>query len=78
MDPTASSAIVENTAGSSANPLNPNAATNLPAAHVEPVMFFRDVTLGPREAELRFRLVHFWEARNPNTKTLIGQDAPHR
>ncbi|KAL0847572.1 hypothetical protein Bca101_020818 [Brassica carinata] len=36
------------------------------------VMFFNDVSLGPQEADLRFRLIHFWEARNPLTKTLIG------
>ncbi|CAH8355722.1 unnamed protein product [Eruca vesicaria subsp. sativa] len=36
------------------------------------VLSFRDVGLGPHEAELRFRLIHFWEARNPLTKTLIG------
>lgn len=74
MDPTASSAVVDSTAATSVDPSNPNVATNLPPAHVEPVLFFRDVTLGPREAELRFRLVHLWEARNPNTKTLIGQE----
>ncbi|XP_048638011.1 uncharacterized protein LOC125610150 isoform X2 [Brassica napus] len=37
-------------------------------------MLFRDVSPGPREADLRFRLIHFWEACNPNTKTLIGQE----
>nr|VDD39776.1 unnamed protein product [Brassica oleracea] len=35
-------------------------------------MFFRDVTMRPHQEELRFRLIHFWEARNPNTKTLTG------
>ncbi|CAF2248778.1 unnamed protein product [Brassica napus] len=35
-------------------------------------MFFRDVSFSPHEAELRFRLIHFWEARNLNTKELIG------
>ncbi|KAL0823666.1 hypothetical protein Bca101_047343 [Brassica carinata] len=38
------------------------------------VMGFDEVTLGPHEAELRFRLIHFWEARNPHTKTLIGEE----
>ncbi|KAL0885158.1 hypothetical protein Bca101_009140 [Brassica carinata] len=42
------------------------------SAHRDDVMFFRDVTMGPHEEELRFRLIHFWEARNPNSKTLIG------
>ncbi|CDY50673.1 BnaA08g29330D [Brassica napus] len=37
-----------------------------PSAHA-------DVSLGPHEAEMRFRLIHLWEARNPNTKVLIGQ-----
>ncbi|CAN6851902.1 unnamed protein product, partial [Brassica oleracea] len=36
------------------------------------VMFFRDVSLGPHETRLRFRLIHFWEAQNPVKKTLIG------
>ncbi|KAF3571208.1 hypothetical protein F2Q69_00060992 [Brassica cretica] len=59
---------------SSANPMNPNAVTALPSAHGDQVMLFRDVSLGPREAELMFRLIHLWEARNPNTKILIGQE----
>ena len=75
---TASSAIVvkpnEKTAVSSANLMNPNAVTALPSAHGDQVMLFRDVSLGPREAELMFRLIHFWESRNPNTKILIGQE----
>ncbi|CAF2109170.1 unnamed protein product [Brassica napus] len=75
---TASSAIVmkpnEKSDASSSNPMNPNAVTALPSAHGDQVMLFRDVSLGPREAELMFRLIHFWEARNPNTKILIGQE----
>ncbi|CAF1708240.1 unnamed protein product [Brassica napus] len=27
---------------------------------------------GPQEGEIRFRLIHFWEARNAHTKILIG------
>ena len=38
----------------------------------EKVIFFKDVSLGPHETQLRFRLIHFWEARNPVKKTLIG------
>ncbi|KAF3552930.1 hypothetical protein F2Q69_00015891 [Brassica cretica] len=38
----------------------------------ERVMLFKDVSLGPHAAHLRFRLIHFWEARNPIKKTLIG------
>ncbi|WZZ24210.1 hypothetical protein YC2023_007626 [Brassica napus] len=36
------------------------------------VLFFKDVKFGPQEGELRFRLIHFWEARNAHTKILIG------
>ncbi|KAG5382879.1 hypothetical protein IGI04_034349, partial [Brassica rapa subsp. trilocularis] len=36
------------------------------------VVMFRNVTFGPQEGELRFRLIHFWEARNAITKTFIG------
>ncbi|CAN6921009.1 unnamed protein product [Brassica oleracea] len=57
-----------------ANPMNPEASTGLSSAHGDQVMLFRDVSLGPHEAELRFRLIHLWEARNPNTKILIGQE----
>ncbi|KAF2567980.1 hypothetical protein F2Q68_00026054 [Brassica cretica] len=64
----------EKAAVSSANPMNPDAATALSSARVDQVMLFRDVSHCPREADLRFRLIHFWEARNPNTKTLIGQE----
>ncbi|KAL0827782.1 hypothetical protein Bca101_051460 [Brassica carinata] len=35
-------------------------------------MLFHDVTPGPHETQLRFRLIHFWEAWNPLKKTLIG------
>ncbi|KAH0854163.1 hypothetical protein HID58_086099, partial [Brassica napus] len=38
----------------------------------EKVMFFKDASLGPHESQLRFRLIHFWEARVK--KTLIGLD----
>ncbi|KAH0873094.1 hypothetical protein HID58_070456, partial [Brassica napus] len=44
------------------------------------VLFFKDVKFGPQEGELRFRLIHFWEARNALTKgTLIqGFISPNR
>ncbi|CAN6829336.1 unnamed protein product [Brassica oleracea] len=75
---TASSAMVMKPNGksavSSAILKKPNASTAVSSAHDDQVMFFRDVSLTPTEAVLRFRLVHFWEARNPNTKTLIGQE----
>ncbi|KAF2534456.1 hypothetical protein F2Q70_00032047 [Brassica cretica] len=75
---TASSAMVMKPNGksavSSAILMKPNASTALSSAHGDQVMFFRDVSLGPTEADLRFRLIHVWEARNPNTKTLIGHE----
>ena len=40
----------------------------------EKVVFFKDLSLGHHEAELRFRLIHFWEAWNPLKKTLIGME----
>ncbi|CAN7123513.1 unnamed protein product, partial [Brassica rapa subsp. narinosa] len=36
------------------------------------VMSFKDVKFGAHGCELRFRLIHLWEARNVVTKTLIG------
>ncbi|CAN6996046.1 unnamed protein product [Brassica rapa subsp. trilocularis] len=42
------------------------------SANVGRVMSFKDVKFGPHEGELRFRLIHFWEARNVRTKLLIG------
>ncbi|KAF3543326.1 hypothetical protein DY000_02008543 [Brassica cretica] len=33
---------------------------------------FKDVTFGPHEGEVRFQLIHFWEAWNAQTKVLIG------
>ncbi|CDY12266.1 BnaA09g24660D [Brassica napus] len=69
----ASSAIAK-TDVSSPVPVKPNVATDLSSVHADQVMLFRDVSFGPREAVLRFRLIHFWEARNPLTKTLIGQE----
>ncbi|KAL0815878.1 hypothetical protein Bca101_072322 [Brassica carinata] len=42
------------------------------SAKTHEVMFFKDVKFGPQEGELRFRLIHFWEARNAIKKVLIG------
>ncbi|KAG2282856.1 hypothetical protein Bca52824_054076 [Brassica carinata] len=79
---TASSAIVVKPAGkaavSSANPMEPNAATDLSSMPGEQVMFFREVSLGPREAELMFRMIHFWEARNPHDDAHWTRDASYR
>ncbi|KAG2241883.1 hypothetical protein Bca52824_096275 [Brassica carinata] len=36
------------------------------------MMLFKDISLGPHETQLRFRLIHFWEAWNPIKKTIIG------
>ncbi|CAN7132094.1 unnamed protein product [Brassica rapa subsp. narinosa] len=75
-EPNGKSAIRNSPAHASvatANPMNPVASSGLSSAHGEQVMLFRDVSLGPHEAEMRFRLIHLWEARNPNTKVLIGQ-----
>ncbi|KAF2570838.1 hypothetical protein F2Q70_00005198 [Brassica cretica] len=40
----------------------------------EKVVFSNDVSLGPHASQLRFRIIHFWEARNPVKKTLIGME----
>ncbi|KAH0934180.1 hypothetical protein HID58_011297 [Brassica napus] len=50
----------------------PNGKSPVSSASDEKVMLFRDVSLGPHETQLRFRLIHFWEAWNPIKKTLIG------
>ena len=64
--------------GSSSIVMKPNGkspvSSALSSARGDQVMLFRDVSLGPHEADLRFRLIHFWEARNSNSKTLIGQE----
>ena len=48
------------------------------------VITFKDVKFGPHEDEIRFRLIHFWEAWNVQTKVLIGiemllidEEVPH-
>uniref|UniRef100_M4F0J4 Response regulatory domain-containing protein n=1 Tax=Brassica campestris TaxID=3711 RepID=M4F0J4_BRACM len=38
------------------------------------VVFFKDLSLGHHEAQLRFPLLHFWEAWNPVKKTLNGME----
>ncbi|WZZ39373.1 hypothetical protein YC2023_102163 [Brassica napus] len=49
----------EKAAVSSSNPMNPEAANALSPTRADQVMLFRDVSPGPREAGLRFRLIHF-------------------
>uniref|UniRef100_M4DDF3 Replication protein A 70 kDa DNA-binding subunit B/D first OB fold domain-containing protein n=1 Tax=Brassica campestris TaxID=3711 RepID=M4DDF3_BRACM len=50
----------------------PNGKCPITSESDDNVMFFRDVSPGPHETQLRFRLIHFWEAWNPLKKTLIG------
>ncbi|KAH0880297.1 hypothetical protein HID58_067691 [Brassica napus] len=52
--------------------MKPNGKSSVTSDHDEKIMLFRDVTPGPHETQLRFRLIHFWEAWNPLKKTLIG------
>nr|VDD47270.1 unnamed protein product [Brassica oleracea] len=64
--------------GSSDTVMKPNGkspvSSALSSVRGDQVMLFRDVLFKPRKPDLRFRLIHFWEARNPNSKTLIGQE----
>ncbi|KAF3565458.1 hypothetical protein DY000_02012780 [Brassica cretica] len=50
----------------------PNGKFSITSDSDDNIMFFRDVSPGPHETQLRFRLIHFWEAWNPLKKTLIG------
>ncbi|KAF8099654.1 hypothetical protein N665_0240s0027 [Sinapis alba] len=50
----------------------PRGGSGVVSAKNDKVLFFRDVKFGPHESELRFRLIHLWEARNALTKTLMG------
>ncbi|KAF3576706.1 hypothetical protein DY000_02034477 [Brassica cretica] len=52
--------------------MKPNGKSPITFDYDEKVMFFRDVSPGPHETQLRFHLIHFWEAWNPLKKTLIG------
>ncbi|KAL0657729.1 hypothetical protein Bca4012_078314 [Brassica carinata] len=52
--------------------MKPNRKSPITFDYDEKVMFFRDVSPGPHETQLRFRLIHFWEAWNPLKKTIIG------
>ncbi|KAH0915987.1 hypothetical protein HID58_030433 [Brassica napus] len=38
--------------------------SDVPSSNSDRVVFFKDVTFGPQEDELRFRLIHFWEAKH--------------
>ncbi|KAL0863900.1 hypothetical protein Bca101_043018 [Brassica carinata] len=52
-------------------PIKHCGGTGVASTKANEVLFFGDVEFGPQEGELRFRLIHFWEARNALTKTLI-------
>ncbi|CAN6864990.1 unnamed protein product [Brassica oleracea] len=60
--------------GSSVIATKPHGKAAVVSGNDVDVMGFGEVTLGPHEAELRFRLIHLWEAQNPHTKTLIGEE----
>ncbi|KAL0824617.1 hypothetical protein Bca101_048294 [Brassica carinata] len=63
---------------SSAETTKHRGGSGVSSGKVDDVLFFKDVKLGPREGELRFRLIHYWEARNAFSKTLIGFIPPRR
>ncbi|KAL0704136.1 hypothetical protein Bca4012_070561 [Brassica carinata] len=46
--------------------------SDVPSDKNDGVVFLKNVTFGPQADELRFRLIHFWEARNALSKILIG------
>ncbi|CAN6999801.1 unnamed protein product [Brassica oleracea var. botrytis] len=52
--------------------MEPNGKSIATSDYDDKVMFLKDVSLGHHESQLRFRLIHFWEAWNPVKKTLIG------
>ncbi|KAF2537545.1 hypothetical protein F2Q68_00020012 [Brassica cretica] len=54
--------------------MKPNGKSVLSSDYDEKVVFFKDLSLGHHEAQLRFRLIHFWEAWNPLKKTLISME----
>ncbi|CAN6985585.1 unnamed protein product [Brassica oleracea var. botrytis] len=52
--------------------MKPNGKSIVSSDYDDKVMFFKDVSLGHHESQLRFGLINFWEAWNPIKKTLIG------
>ncbi|CAF1814926.1 unnamed protein product [Brassica napus] len=54
--------------------MKPHGKSIVSSDNDEKVVFFKDLSLGPHEAQLWFRLIHFWEAWNPLKKTLIGME----
>ncbi|CAN6839489.1 unnamed protein product [Brassica oleracea] len=57
---------------SSAETTKHRGGSGVSSGKVDDVLFFKGVKLGPQEGELRFCLIHYWEARNAFSKTLIG------
>ncbi|CAN6894165.1 unnamed protein product [Brassica oleracea] len=49
-----------------------NKGKSIVSDDVGKVITFKDVTFGPHQDEVRFRLIHFWEAWNVQTKVLIS------
>ncbi|KAH0863309.1 hypothetical protein HID58_080520 [Brassica napus] len=54
--------------------MKPHGKSIVSSDYDEKVVFFKDLSLGHQESQLRFRLIHFWEAWNPLKKTLIGME----
>ncbi|WZZ09574.1 hypothetical protein YC2023_095495 [Brassica napus] len=52
--------------------MKPNGKSIATSDYDDKVMFFKDISLGHHESQLRFQLILFWEAWNPVKKTLIG------
>ncbi|KAL0896464.1 hypothetical protein Bca101_080425 [Brassica carinata] len=52
--------------------MKPNGKSPVFSDYDEKFMFFRDISLGPHETQLRFHLLHFWDAWNPVKKTLLA------
>nr|VDD55014.1 unnamed protein product [Brassica oleracea] len=54
--------------------MKPHGKSIVSSDYDEKVVFFKDLSLGHQESQLRFRLIHLWEAWNPLKKTLIGME----
>ncbi|WZZ49911.1 hypothetical protein YC2023_050018 [Brassica napus] len=50
--------------------MKPHGKSTVSFDYDKKVLFLKDLSLGPHEAQLRFRLIHFWDAWNPLKKTL--------
>ncbi|CAN6899996.1 unnamed protein product [Brassica oleracea] len=54
--------------------MKPHGKSIVSSDYDEKVVFFKDLSLGHQKSQLRFRLIHLWEAWNPLKKTLIGME----